>query len=359
MSVIKIVKSLTPPIAYNLIHNVCRGKKNYSISNNQLRNEKEILQHYIDEINNRSECDVSEIQILSKDITFDEIESISTNITETNYYGNWYVIQRYLGKRILNIPPLDLAIQHGIIWEITDWDKKKKEAINLVWAPYIAQLYKNIVGAENVIPIGSPFYYSESLFSNDYILSERQRLGHNLLAFPLHSTHFMDNNWNVSHFISTLKNELKKFDSVRVCVYWKDVQRGLAKVFNDNGFECVCCGHLFDQFFLDRQHTLLEICDATISNGIGSHIGNSIYMNRPHRIVPDKFEVVDLVGKEGREHMELYKSSMNRKRIMMPFINNNNYDITPDQIKIVDEFWGKKISREELENKISEILFKR
>ena len=156
----------------------------------------------------------------------------------------------------------------------------------------------------------------------------------------MHSTHFTDISYDSKNFINILKSQQKLFDNVRVCLYWKDIQKGIDKVYRDGGFECVCCGHMFDIFFLSRLKSLLEIADATISNGVGSHIGYSVFMNKPHYFVPDEYLVNDIVGNEGKEEKDMKQHSQNYKEIYYGFIDNNNYMITDSHKKIVDKFWG-------------------
>ena len=114
----------------------------------------------------------------------------------------------------------------------------------------------------------------------------------------------------------------------------------MAKHFEEAGFECVCCGHLFDLLFLQRLRSLIEIADATISNGVGSHIGYCVYLNKPHFLVPNEFKLIDVQGNEGEEEMLCKEKSKNYWDIYNAFSNNDDYYITDNQRQIVDRLWG-------------------
>ena len=310
--------------------------------------EKSVAFNYIVELNRRSRLPFQDIMALSQDFSFSDIASISSDMDEPNYYGSFWTLAHYAGFSLMNLPPRNFSIQHGIVYDFSQWEREKLGKENLVWSREIVEMYKKM-GATKVLAIGAPFLYAESLLSNEDIANEKKRLGRNLLAFPMHSTHFIDKNYDPNHFVKVLKSQRDSFDSVRVCLYWKDIQRGIASFFQNAGFECVCCGHMFDQFFLQRQKSLYEIADATISNALGSHVGYSVSMNKPHWLVPDEFELVDIKGNDGFEEMNRIKGNEKIEYIKSLFMNNSSFNISQDQIKIVDKYWGlsdKKMPKE-------------
>ena len=100
--------------------------------------------------------------------------------------------------------------------------------------------------------------------------------------------------------------------------------------------------------FLRRQKSLFSIADATISNGMGSHIGYSLFMEKPHWLVLDDFEYVDISGKDGAELQASFKSRM-YKEICDAFCDNAEYKITQRQRGIVEEVWGVSEKKSPLE----------
>ena len=272
MDLKEIIKQVTPPIIMSS-YKKARHK-------NLLTN-KELLYEYQKCIQLREELALTEIAKLSEDIPGCYLSSISTDFDEPNFYGSYKILRDYAGLNHLILPPRNITIQHGYVFEMLTWEKEKLEKVNFVWSKAVLDMFKQYTANENIYPIGAPFFYADSILSDEEIMAEKERLGKNLLAFPMHSSHNVDTNYDPHTFIDILKEERKHFDTVRVCLYWKDLLRGEAEIYLENGFECVCCGHIFDVNFLRRQKALFEICDATISNGVGSHVGYSVYKTSP------------------------------------------------------------------------------
>lgn len=330
MHVKEIIKQVTPPIILSFY------KKT---RHENLLTNKELLYEYQKCIQMREDLALTDVVKLSEDIPTCYLNSISTDIEEPNFYGGYKVLRDYAGLNNLLLPPRNITIQHGYVFEILTWEKEKLEKINLVWSKAVVDMFKQYTSNENIYPIGAPFFYADSILSESEIKAEKNRLGRNLLAFPMHSSHNVDTNYDPQPFIEILKEERKHFDTVRVCLYWKDLLRGEAGVYLKNGFECVCCGHIFDINFLRRQKALFEICDATISNGVGSHIGYSIFMEKPHKLIDDVYSFVDIQGKDGAELSEVHRKK-NFLSVKKAFLDNQNYIITPEQRDCVDKFWG-------------------
>ena len=337
-----MLKLVFPPILIMLWRKVT-GRS--LVNKSDYHKEKFTAYNFIVDLNRRYNLPLQNVEALAKNYSFEDIKSISSDSDEPNYYGSFWTLQYYAGISLMNLPPRDFSIQHGIVYEIHEWEKKKQNIVNFVWSDKVADMFRKQIGAKRVYAIGAPFFYAKSLLSEVEIENEKLRLGRNLLAFPMHSTHYIKKVYNPYSFINLLKTQNEKFDTVRVCLYWKDVQDGLAELYTKAGFECVCCGHMFDQYFLQRQKSLYEIADATISNAIGSHIGYSISMGKPHWLKLDEFELHDIEGDEGDEEMEIINKSDNYHDIVKAFQNNEFYRLTETHKKIVDEYWGMSCIR--------------
>lgn len=249
---------------------ICREPSRYVDKNLLLEYQKEIIR--------RSLLSFNEVEDLSISIDDSCISSCTTDTSEPLFYGAIQAILEYANLSCINMPPKRLGIQHGYVFELRDWEKSKLTLGNLVWSKRLVEMYHEYTSNPDVCAIGAPFFYAKPLLKEEQFKAEKNRLGKNLLAFPMHSQSHVDTNYDPLKFLNILCEERKRFDTVRVCMYWKDIQRGSHKVFEDAGFECVCNGHLYDTNFLRRQKSLFELADAKISNGVGSHIGYSIYM---------------------------------------------------------------------------------
>lgn len=338
MTIKRVIKELIPPIIFSLYRQVRYSK---AILLKQARSEKEIASSYFCEVLRRSYLPYDKIELLAENIDNDMLHAISSTNGEPVLYGSFRAIAKYINPEISYIiSPKNFFLQHGIAYELTDWMRQKKEGINFVWSSYIRELYREVTDNQRIYAVGAPFFYAKSLMSQEQLENEKNRLGKNLLAFPLHSTHYYDIDFDSDNFIKLLKEQQKRFDTVRVCLYWKDIQRGLAEAYIKAGFECVCCGHINDVLFLQRQRSLFEIADATISNGLGSYIGYSVYLNIPHWLVNEDYEIKNTNGNEAEELTRLFKEITVSERIYKAFGDNSDFIITKEQREIVDLLWG-------------------
>ena len=74
-------------------------------------------------------------------------------------------------------------------------------------------------------------------FLNNHILSmEKQRIGKTLLVFPHHSSHWVDAHYDIHRHCRILEDIGKEFNTVMVCIYWKDVLRGTSEKYMEHGF---------------------------------------------------------------------------------------------------------------------------
>lgn len=338
MTIKTFIKLFIPPFCLKIYSFIFNKKKNEYIE------QKELAYNFYVEVLKRRTFPFKNIDYLSRDFTFEQLKSISTDYSEANFYGDYFVLKNYSGISFPILPPKKFTIQHGIIFFPSNWEDMKKDAINLMWSKIVASDFNKKYSCNRAIPIGCPFFYSDFLLTESEIKKERLRLGTNLLAFPMHSTHWTTTKFNKKSFIQLLKEQKKIFNSVRVCLYWKDIQNGEAELYLREGFECVSCGHIFDPYFLPRLKSLIRISDATISNSLGSQAGYSIFMNKPHWIVPDPYEVLEEGPRSAYDTVlkviNDFDNNPSLSYIKTAFLNNSTYQITNLQKKIVDDYWG-------------------
>lgn len=294
------------------------------------------LYRYQAEMHRRSNLPFQDIEELSVPISQEDISGLIYDFREPVYYGAFSVLKQYASLESFMLPPLKLGLQHGYVFEMHTWEQSKLDLRNLVWSEKVVKMYQEHTSNKNIFAIGAPFFYAESLLSAEEIKEEKKKLGKNLLAFPMHSSVCCDTDFDPNKFLSILEEEKKHFESVRVCMYWKDILRGAHKVYLEHGFDCVCNGHINDINFLRRQKALFEIADATISNGIGSHVGYSVFMNKPHKLIDDTYEYR---GGDGAQLTDMMTKS-NFKKVENAFLESQEYVITKNQLDVVDEFWG-------------------
>lgn len=302
--------------------------------------DKGVIFKYQKEICRRSSLKFQDLDDLSQPIPEEWVKACAMDMHEALYYGALPVLLDYAGLSFLTMPPSNLGVQHGYVFEIRNWEKTKLEKRNLVWSKKLVDMYHEHTSNPDIFDIGAAFFYAKSLLDGEQLEAEKKRLGKNLLAFPMHSQGNVDTNYDPDKFLNILIHERKRFDTVRVCMYWKDILRGSHRVFQDAGFEVVCNGHIFDLNFLRRQKTLFELSDATISNGVGSHIGYSLFMEKPHWLIDDEYEYIDTKNGGDAKDMTDVTQRDNFQRVKRAFLDNSEYQITQPQREVIDEFWG-------------------
>ncbi len=292
------------------------------------------------EVYRRSLLPFNEINLLSQPIEDDQFKANVLDMHEPLYYGALFALLDYAGLSSFSFSPLNLCIQHGYVFEIKNYEKSKLEKRNLVWSHKIVNMYHEFTSNQDVYAIGAPFFYAKSLLDENQLKEEKKRLGKTLLVFPMHSQIDVDTNYDTKKLLNILAEERKRFDTVLICMYWKDVLRGSHKVYTDIGYECVCNGYLYDQNFLRRQKSLFSLADATLSNGIGSHIGYSLYMGKPHWLIDDEYEYVNTRANGDAKDLSDVKDSNNFLEVKEAFVDNSDYQINDKQINVINKFWG-------------------
>lgn len=256
-----------------------------------------------------------------------------------DYYGNAEQIKQFL--RLPSYYPLKAVIQHGNQYGKHIWDQEflSPLPIALAWGDHVKDAWSEHTG-KKIYTIGAPFFYTNGILSAKEVALEKKRLGKNLLVFPAHSMHYSTVLYNFEKWISTVKKLKDDFDTIRICIYWKDFLLGFHKPYVDAGFECVSAGHIFDTNFLPRQSSLLEICDASISNRLGSFIGYSTYLNKPHKIFKQEVEITDHLGVGKVQDEEMQWESDPGVRHIYDVFSSLNTPVTQEHFEALEPYFG-------------------
>jgi hypothetical protein len=275
----------------------------------------------------------------------------------TNYvYGHAKVLKQYAG--LPDIYPVKVHYSHGIDFTHGGFDPQLPRTrtydfsipVFLATGRYQENLMRHYHPHNTVYVIGSPFLYAENLFSEEYVQKEKNRLGKNLLVFPAHSTLVTNANYKKDDFIEFISRFKNRFDSIRICLYYKDIEQHLHQLYREHGFECVCAGHGLDCNFISRLKGLLSICDATITNKVGSHVGYSIAMDKP--VLMNTSEVSTLViGTNHNLWSDMEATLSPAYQLIVDQLQANEELIITDEFReTIEPFWGlrEKKTKEEL-----------
>lgn len=191
-----------------------------------------------------------------------------------DFYGHAAVIRRYAGWP--QGRPLKVGLEHGVgmtreLWEV---DLQSRLPVWLCASPSRARLYERRARGRIGRPIGPMIRYARALGP---LSGPRPRL----LVFPAHSTSWVDARYDVAAFIDRLKAMERDWSSVTVCLYWKDVVRGVHHAYMRADLECVTAGHMYDPDFLDRLRGFIESADAVTTNDVGSSLVYALALGLP------------------------------------------------------------------------------
>jgi hypothetical protein len=289
-----------------------------------------------EEIDKRANLSFGDIEGLANYINL--YSPFTNEIHKANdYYGHATILKKFLGLN--NNHSFKFVMEHGVYLDdqVASIDLDNKFSTIITCSSYRKPVLKKHY--KKVYTIGPYFHYAEHLLSEDKLRKEKKRLGKTLLVFPSHSAPGIEAKFSVENLCQQIKGLKKEFETIRICLYWQDVLKGAAEIYQSYGFECVSAGHVIDPNFLNRLKTIIELSDETASNDIGASIGYCILMNKPHFILKQPLHFKGTKYQVGL--VEEYHSSKTYKEIMSAFSKRQN-KITKEQNRVTDFFWGTK-----------------
>lgn len=253
-----------------------------------------------------------------------------------DFYGHATILKQY--SKIPSGYQIKASIEHGIYFNDWAWNVDLRANLPAIFtsSKYRLKILKSKT-AKALFAIGPILHYAPHYLNESSLNNEKKRIGENLLVFAGHSTHWVDCNYDIEKLCQLIKEIGKDFDTIRICLYWKDVLRGHAEYYLKEGFECVTAGHMFDPLFLPRLKSIIELATLTASNILGTHIGYCILMGKPHYYYEDQPEYTA----QSAQILETDVAESSPKivkafRAFSKFIDN----ITPLQKEIVEKYWG-------------------
>lgn len=247
-----------------------------------------------------------------------------------DFYGHATNFKRY-SKYPLEAP-ICAAIEHGPFIPSFAWDKDISSPLPAIFC--FSQARVRALASHTTKPalaLGPPILYARPALGEELFRQEKNRLGRNLLVFPCHSTHHVNVEWSWKDLIELVEPIGRDFDTVRVCMYWKDVLNGKAQTFLRLGYECVSAGHMFDPEFLPRLRSLIELSDMTLANEYGTQLGYSAVLGRPHLLkrLGIRLQVQD------KNHLKDYTGLDDETLALCEAFTEYSHTLTPRQQKLV------------------------
>jgi hypothetical protein len=263
------------------------------------------------------------------------------NIMENNIYGTGKI----LGNGKLNVN--DTLIEHGLILgALVQKHNLYSYASNIVtFSDYRRDFIKKL-SKKNIVCIGPYISYVDLILDECTLSKLKENLGRVLLVFPSHSIESITLQYSIPYFCNEIEKIRFDFDTVIVCLYWKDIKDGVDAEYIKRGYKVTTAGYKYDYYFLDRLKTLIYLSDFTMSNSVGTHVGYCVNLNKGHYIFKQNKEIILLEGRKGQvefnqrreEEWITLNEAVNEIEKAFEDININP---TSSQISIVKKYWGE------------------
>lgn len=259
--------------------------------------------------------------------------------------------------------PIKACIEHGIYFgDFINKDEVLKSGYSTVIT--FGDSRKDVIlrhkNDKNVICIGPYIQYAKSILDDKEIKNIRRKNGKTLLVFPSHSIGGIDIKYNINSFIRKINDFKKKygFKTVLVCLYYKDIEKGVDREYINEGFRVISAGRREDQDFLRRLKSFILMSDYAISNSIGTHIGYTVLLNVPHTILRQDIKYIS-TKVESEKHIEnIYDDlAVTQKQEIFEAFREYVPKITETQRRICDKYWGFRyvMNKEKLKEVLTNI----
>lgn len=187
--------------------------------------------------------------------------------------------------------------------------------------------------------IGAYILYSKHFYSVLRLKQIKEELGKTLLVFPSHSIEGINSIYDEESFLREIKKIASEYHTILVCMYWKDFLDGRGRIYESNGYKIVSAGHRSDPSFLPRLKDLIYLSDMTMSNSLGTHVGYSIVMGKPHYMFSQKcFYEGENVEKEN--HNKNMVVLQERVELFQKTFGVYQHFISVAQLDLVRYYWG-------------------
>lgn len=287
-------------------------------------------------INTKKHLKITNVETLSKPIHLFAFMMGTPELYKSNdWYGHATILKKFAGYQ--NDYQIKAAIEHGA--DLSQPWNRDIDCPFRVLLTYGKNCYNYLHGVNKIVyTIGPLIQYAQSYLTPNQLSFEKNRLKKNLLVFPSHSTSVTDTSYDITALCNKLVTMKRDFNSIRICLYWKDVNNGIHHIYRKFGFECVTAGHIYDPLFLPRLKSIIETSTMTMSNNIGTHIGYCIYMNKPHYYFQQELSFTGNVAKE-IDIIKTTEKSDSYESLRREF-NTYKETISKQQYDIVNLYWG-------------------
>jgi len=274
---------------------------------------------------------------------------------ENAYYGIGCALKQYAGLGTMY--RIKASIEHGLLLNNYYWEKNLHAPLPGIMCISSAHRtpFLRTMTNKKIFAVGPYIHYAPLLYDEEKMDLMRREMAPTLLVFPSHSCHNVDADCSEpDEFLNEIKKIRCDYKTCLICLFWKDVNRGMAEIFKEIDCKFVTAGHMYDPAFLSRLRTIIELSDYTMSNEVGTHFGYCVHLRRPHYFVRS---TIRYSGKKDEEKAVTdIGNSAEAIRLSAPFTQPGT-TVTPQQQEVIDYFFGTSDVRtpEELRGVFSEL----
>lgn len=298
---------------------------------------------YMAEMNYRKNIDIFDYKRLAQNTSFFSPYEHGENML----YGHNKVLRKYLNAEDKTM--LKEAILHSIdpniyhLFNANEVDVDNKYSNKVYIASSIGnEIIKQYLPDKEIIVIGNYMKYVDDLLKPEEYYKIKKKIGKTLLIFPLHSSPHSEIKYNISKFLEKIDIYKEKFNTILFCVYWSDILKERHRIFIDRGYKVVTAGCAGDSNFLSRLKSIIKLSDMVMSNGVGSHIGYTVHLNKPFYLFFQEFEYdsqsMNALTKERKECLDIFNKNLVDKTLK-EFGEYKEY-LTVENKNFVNKYWG-------------------
>ncbi|MBN2725411.1 MAG: hypothetical protein JXR95_15205 [Deltaproteobacteria bacterium] len=276
---------------------------------------------------------------LSQDYPFYTTECYGQN----ELYGNNMAVKAFL--KLPRHKSLNGIIEHGLYFGEYFYEDEVNfngSGKYFTFSDYRrAALEKGGISAENITVVGPYIVHTPSLIETPWFKRTKEELKKTLTVFAAHSIDGFNSDYEAQELITEIEKikNTGSFDTVLICLYWKDIQDKKYIPFENAGYKIVTAGHQNDSEFLSRLRLIIELSDSTMSNLLGTHLGYCIALGKPHyyfaHMVVQTGPKVDAAFEGERGQLIAQE-----KKLFAEMFGKYSEKITTEQLKLVHRYWG-------------------
>jgi hypothetical protein len=244
-------------------------------------------------------------------------------------------------KQYVNYPdklPLCFETDHGpsLHDKPIDTELQTSAPLMLFHNKRVAKSWKTITSKPCAV-MGSPFAYFRKLYG---INKKSDATG--TVVFPWHSTPLIHAEIQWDEYCEKLKELHDMYQPITICIYWRDVLKGLHKIFTKAGFSVVTAGHMYDDSFTERFYNILSRHKYATSNLLQSCTFYAVEMGIPFFLYGETKNATSFNSGDPNVPLGRYcpVKTYKRRVELSALFRNITKEITKEQKNAVEEELG-------------------